>query len=52
MSFFKFFGGIRGFFIFTLDMKRRKVVVHHTLTLSSTVTGTVSEAMSLWDNAL
>ncbi len=41
--------GIRGFFILTRDLK---AVVHHTLTGGSTVTGTVSEAMGLWDNAL
>ena len=37
--FFKFFGGIRGFSILTRDLeKRRKVVVHHTLTGGSMVT--------------
>jgi hypothetical protein len=32
--------------------RARKVAVHHTLTGGSTVTGTVSEAMGLWDKAL
>jgi hypothetical protein len=51
--FLKFFGGIREFFNLIRDLKkRRKVVVHHTLTGGSAVTGTVSEAMGLWDKVL
>ena len=39
MCFFKFFGGIKGFLVFDMGLRKkgRKLVVHHTPTGGSTV---------------